>query len=101
MWIFWIGIHCWSVYTVVFKTQKAEATATIVVLTPANFYHFRRPKFNFHPLSFTFETFGKKLAETKIVAKVNVKKIKAKNRKKAFKLPAMKRCGSRTHLFAK
>ncbi len=28
------------------------ATAAIVVLTPANFYHFRRPKFNFQPLSF-------------------------------------------------
>jgi hypothetical protein len=38
----------------------------------------RRPKFNFQLLSFTFETFGKKLAETKIVARVNVKKIKAK-----------------------
>ena len=25
-------------------------TAVIVVLTPANFYHFRRPKFNFQPL---------------------------------------------------
>ncbi len=45
---------------------------------PANFYHFRKPKFNFQPLSFTFETFGKKLAETKIVAWVNVKKIKGK-----------------------
>jgi hypothetical protein len=56
----------------------AKATAAIVVLTPANFYHFRRPKFNFKPLSFTFETFGKKLAETKIVARVNVKKIKSK-----------------------
>jgi hypothetical protein len=30
------------------------------------------------PLFFTFETFGKKLAETKIFARVNVKKIKAK-----------------------
>jgi hypothetical protein len=50
------------------------ATAAIVLLTPANFYHFQRRKF----LSFTFETFGKKLAETKIVARVNVKKIKAK-----------------------
>jgi hypothetical protein len=50
----------------------------IVVLTPENFYHFRRPKFNFQPLSLTFETFGKKLAETKIVARVNVKKSKAK-----------------------
>jgi hypothetical protein len=39
------------------------ATAAIVVLTPANFNHFRRPKFNFQPLSFTCETFGKKLAE--------------------------------------
>jgi hypothetical protein len=56
----------------------ATATAAIVVVTPANFYHFRRPKLNFQPLSFTFETFGKKLAETKIVAMVNVKKIKEK-----------------------
>ncbi len=45
---------------------------------PANLYHFGRPKFNFQPLSFTFETFGKKLAETNIVARVNGKKIKAK-----------------------
>jgi hypothetical protein len=63
-----------------YKTLKAVATATatvaIVVLTPGNFYHFRRPKFDFQPLSFTFETFGKKLAETN--ARVNVKKIKAK-----------------------
>jgi hypothetical protein len=49
------------------------------LLTPANFYHL--PKFDFQPLSFTFETFGKKLAETKIVARVNVKKIKAKKLK--------------------
>jgi hypothetical protein len=60
----------------------ATATAAIVVLTPANFYHFRRTKFNFQPLSFTFEISGKKFAETKIVARVNVKKIKAK--KKGF-----------------
>jgi hypothetical protein len=62
------------------KTLKAVATASaaIVLLNPANFYHFQRQKFNFQPLSFTFETFGKKLAETKIVAGVNVKKIKAK-----------------------
>jgi hypothetical protein len=58
----------------------ATATAAIVLLTPANFYHFQRGKVNFQPLSFTFETFGKKLSETKIVARVNVKKIKAKNR---------------------
>ncbi len=45
---------------------------------PCQFYHFRRPKFNLQLLSFTFETFGKKLAETKIVARVNVKKIKGK-----------------------
>ncbi len=51
---------------------------------PANFYHFRRPKFNFQPLSFTFETFSKKLAETKIIARVNGKKGKAKKLKKGF-----------------
>jgi hypothetical protein len=56
----------------------ATATTAIVLLTPANFFHFRRPKFNFQPLSFTFETFGKKLAESKIVARANVEKIKAK-----------------------
>jgi hypothetical protein len=55
----------------------ATVTAAIVFLTPANFYNFQRRKFNFQPLSFTFETFGKKLAETKIVARVNEKKIKA------------------------
>ncbi len=60
------------------------ATAAIVVLTNSNFYHFGRPKFNFQPLSFTFVTFGKKLAVTKIVARVNVKKIKAKILKKGF-----------------
>jgi hypothetical protein len=69
----------------------ATATAVIILLTPANFYHFRRPKFSFQPLSFTFETFGKKLAETKIVARVNVRKIKAKKiENNAFKWPAMK-----------
>jgi hypothetical protein len=51
----------------------AKATVAIVLLTPANFYHFQKQKFNFQPLSFTFE-----LAETKIVARFNVKKIKAK-----------------------
>jgi hypothetical protein len=56
----------------------ATATAMILLLTPANFYHYQRRKFNFQPLSFTFETFDKKLAEKKIVARVNVKKIKAK-----------------------
>ena len=43
---------------------------------PCQFLPF--PKFDFQLLSFTFETLGKKLAETKIVARVNVKKIKAK-----------------------
>ncbi len=70
-------------------------TAGIVLLTPANFYHFRRPKFNFQPLSFTFETFGKKLAETKIVARVNVKKIKAKKIKKGFTIA----CGEAAMIF--
>jgi hypothetical protein len=44
---------------------------------PCQFLSFPKTK-NFQPLSFSFETFGKKLAETKIVARVNVKKIKAK-----------------------
>jgi hypothetical protein len=57
----------------------ATAIVAIVLLTSANFYDFRRPKFNFQPLSLTFETVGKKRAETKIVARVNGKKIKAKN----------------------
>jgi hypothetical protein len=72
-----IWLHCCFHH---YKTQKAVAMATaaiVLLIPPANFYHFRRPKFNFQLLSFTFETFGKKLAETKIVARVNVKKIKA------------------------
>jgi hypothetical protein len=56
----------------------ATVTAEIALLTPANFYYFRSPKFNFQPLYFTFEAFDKKIAETKIIARVNVKKIKAK-----------------------
>jgi hypothetical protein len=44
-------------------------------LTPANFHHFQRPKFNFQPLSFTFETFGKKLAETNIACNEAATKI--------------------------
>ncbi len=55
-----------------------DSNSGVSFADPSNFYHFRRPKFNFQPLSFTFETFGKKLVETKIVARVNVKKIKAK-----------------------
>jgi hypothetical protein len=66
------------------QNSEGSGDDAVVVLTPANFYHFQIPKFNFQPLSFTFETFGKKLEETKIVARINVKKIKAKNRKKGF-----------------
>ncbi len=51
---------------------------------PCQFLPFPKTKIHFQPLSFTFETFGKKLAETKIVARVNVKKIKTKKLKKAF-----------------
>ncbi len=69
-----IWLHCCFHH---YKTLKAVATAAKVVLPPANFYHFRIPKFTFQPLSFTFEAFGKKLA-AKIIARVNVKKIKAK-----------------------
>ncbi len=78
--IFWgisQGIHCWSNYLLFSSLQNSAA---IVLLTPPNFYHFRRPKFNFQPLSFTFETFGKKLEETKIVARFKVKKIKKKRK---------------------
>jgi hypothetical protein len=70
------------------------ATQAIVVMTPPppHFYHIKRPKFNFQPVSFTFETISKKHAKTKIVARGNVKKSKTKKkRKKAFKSPAMKR----------
>jgi hypothetical protein len=73
----------------------ATATAAIVLLTLANFYYFGRQKFNFQPLSFTFETFGKRLAETKIVARVNVKKIKAKKLKKGFQIA----CGEAAMIF--
>jgi hypothetical protein len=52
--------------------------ADLITLLFSSLQNSRRPKFNCQPLSFTFETFGKKLAETKIVARVNVKKIKAK-----------------------
>jgi hypothetical protein len=55
----------------------AMATAAAeVVLTPSTFYHFRSQKFTLHPQSFTFETFSKKCAKTKIVARFNVKKTK-------------------------
>jgi hypothetical protein len=67
-------------------TLKAAATATAA--TPAYFYHFRRPKFNLQPFSFTFETFSKKnLKKTKIDARVNVKKTKAKNLKRLWNFP--------------
>jgi hypothetical protein len=59
----------------------ATATAAIVLLTPCQFLPFPKTKIQ---LSASFETFGKKLAETKIVARVNVKKIKAKKLKKGF-----------------
>ncbi len=63
-----------------YKTQKAvaRATAAIVLLTPANFYHFFYQNLTFSSSPSLLRPFGKKLAETKIVARVNVKKIKAK-----------------------
>jgi hypothetical protein len=51
---------------------------------PCQFLPFPKTKINFQALSFTFETFGKKLAETKNFAMVNVQKIKAKKLKKGF-----------------
>ncbi len=61
----------------------ATATAAIVLLTPVNFFFFTISEDQNSTFSL-FETFGKKLAETKIVARVNVKKIKAKKLKKGF-----------------
>ncbi len=58
----------------------ATATAGIVLLTPANFTISEDQNSTFS----LFETFGKKLAEANIVARVNVKKIKAKKLKKGF-----------------
>jgi hypothetical protein len=50
---------------------------------PCQFLPFPKTKFELSAsLSFTFETFGEKLAETKIVARVNGKNIKAKKLKK-------------------
>jgi hypothetical protein len=70
----------------------ATATAAIVVLTPANFYLFRRPKFNFQPLSFTFETFSKNLQKQKLLLGSKMgRKSKQKIEKKPFKSSAMKR----------
>jgi hypothetical protein len=76
-----------------YKTLKAVATATaaIVVLTPANFYHFLRSKFNFQPLSFIFETLAKNLQKQKSLLRSMGRKSKQKNGKKAFKSVAMKR----------
>jgi hypothetical protein len=42
--------------------------------------------FNLQLLSFTFEMFGKELAKTKTVARVNVQKIKANKYKKGFEI---------------
>ncbi len=69
----------------------ATATAAIVVLTPANFYHFLRSKFNFQPLSFIFETLAKNLQKQKSLLRSMGRKSKQKNGKKAFKSVAMKR----------
>ncbi len=52
-----------------------DSDSSYSFVDPCQFLPFQRRKFYFQPLSFTF---GKKLAETKIVARVNVKKIKAK-----------------------
>ena len=59
-----ITVHCCFHHYKILKVVAA-ATAAIVVLTTANFYHIRRPKFNFQPLTFTFETFGKNLQKQK------------------------------------
>ncbi len=61
-----IWLHCYLHH---YKTLKAVATATaaIVVLTPANFYHFWRPKFNFQTLFFTLRPLAKNLQKQKLL----------------------------------
>jgi hypothetical protein len=63
------GIHRLSDYTVVF-IQNSEGggdgdNGNSCAVAPSTFSHFRRPrpKFNVQPISFTFETSGKKLAK--------------------------------------
>jgi hypothetical protein len=48
-------------------------------VTNANFYHFRRPKFNFQLHSFTFETFGKNLQKQKLLLGLMSRKSKQKS----------------------
>ncbi len=67
---FLIILHCCFHHN---KTLKALAAIVVLTPPPPYFYHFRRLKFNLQPVSFTFETFSKKLAKTKIVARVKAK----------------------------
>jgi hypothetical protein len=61
---------CADLITLLFSSlQNSEgggnSDSAIVLLTPANFYHFQRRKFNFQLLSFTFETLAKNLQKQK------------------------------------
>ncbi len=84
-----IWLHCCFHY---YKTLKAvaRATAAIVVLTPANFYHFRRPKFNFSLSPSLLRPMAKNLQKHKSLLGSVWRKSKQKIEKKAFKSPAMK-----------
>jgi hypothetical protein len=67
------------------------ATAAIVVLTPANFYHFRRPEFNFQPRYLTVDLWQKICRnKNRCQGQCEENQIK-KIEKKALRLPVMKR----------
>ncbi len=85
-----IWLHCFFHRC---KTLKAVATATaaIVLLTPAKFYHFRRPKFNFSLSPSLLRPLAKNLQKQKLLPGSMWRKSMQKNRKKALKSPAVKR----------
>jgi hypothetical protein len=68
----------------------ATATAAIVVLTPANFYHFRRPKFNFSLSPSLLRPLAKTCRNKNCCLGQWEENQSKKIEKKAFKSPAMK-----------
>ncbi len=85
-----IWLHCFFHHH---KTLKAVAMATtaIVVLTPANFYHFRRPEFKFQPLLHFWDLWKKTCRNKNCCLGQREENQSKKIGKKAFKSPAMKR----------
>jgi hypothetical protein len=62
------------------KTELCRSdTAAIVLLTPANFYHCGRLKFNFQPLSFTLRPLATNLQKQKSLLGSMGRKSKQKN----------------------